>query len=171
MKEASPGPTAEYWINQGGEHSAVKQIGDEFGALGHGAGDNGGSGGSEYHLEHPEGENPGVTARSEITQEKTGGSKPAGAGGTEHQAEADGPIKDGPHGEIHQVLHYDVDRILGASKAGLNHCKSSLHEKDQGCGHQGPNIISMSLHRLDGIGIAGNGGGFIRSPDHEGEHE
>ena len=84
MKEASPGPAAEYGVDHGGENRTIDQIGNELGPFGHGTRDNGGCGGGKYHLKHPEGEDPGITAWRKFTQKEAGSSKPTSCGGTKH---------------------------------------------------------------------------------------
>ncbi len=50
-----------------------------------------------------------------------------------------------------------LTRTLGPGEAGLDHGETGLHEEDEGRGHQGPDIIEIGLHCLDGSGIAGYG--------------
>ena len=90
-----------------------------------------GGGGGEDHLEHPEGQDPGVPVGGEVAEEEAGGAEPARLADPEHQAEADGPVEYGTHGKIHEVFHNDIDGVFGARKAGLDHGKAGLHKEHQ----------------------------------------
>ena len=164
VEEAAPGPAAENRVDEGADDDTVDQISGELGPFGHGAGYDGGGRGGEDHLEHPEGQHPGIAADVEVAQKKAGGAEPAGGGGTEHQPETDGPEGEGAHGKIHQVFHHDVDGVLGPREAGLHHGKPGLHEKDQGGRHQGPHVIRVGLHQVDGRAVGFNRERFVSGP-------
>ena len=72
LVQATPGPGTEDGINQGADHEGVDQIGNELGPLGHGPGNNGRGCGAEDHLEHPEGQDPGIgpAAGNPVRKEK-----------------------------------------------------------------------------------------------------
>ena len=95
----------------------------------------------------------GSPSGTEVAQEKAGSSEPSGAAGTEHDPEPDGPECQGTHGKIHEVFHHDVDGIFRTGKPCLNHGKTCLHEKHQGCRNQRPHIIRMGLHQIDGMPV------------------
>ncbi len=165
VEEPAPGPAAEDGVDEGADDDTVDQIAGEFGPFGHGAGDDGGGRGGKDHLEHPEGQHPGVTAGFEVAQEKSRGAEPAGGGGPEHEPETDGPEGDAADGKIHQVFHHDVDGVFGPGKTGFHHGKAGLHEKDQGGGHQGPHIIGVGLHQIDGRVVGFDCRRFVTGPD------
>ena len=60
----------------------------------------------------------------------------------EHQPEAHQPEHDAAEAEVEQVLHADVDDVLGPGEAGFDQAEAGLHEHDQAGGDHHP-------HRVD----------------------
>ena len=140
---AAPDPVAGDGIDESGDAEGVDAVGDELGALCHGAGDDGGGGGAEDRLEdqereqrHAGGEYVGVVASDK-------GIKPAdnGAGPAEHETEAQNPVGGGADAEVHQILHQNIAGVLGPGEARLAHGEAGLHEEDQGRAQQDPNRV------------------------------
>ena len=116
------------------DHSGVNAVSFEVGALGHGAGDDGGGRCAENGLEHdvdPQREiEPQVRVIS-LNERVEPADQSACA--TEHDAEADEPVARGANAEIHHILHKNIAGIFGTRKSGLTHCKTSLHKINK-CG-------------------------------------
>ena len=104
---AAPDPVAGYRVNHQGDHQGVDAVGDELGALSHGAGDDGGRRGAEDSLENKE-------RRQGHTVRKYGGivsphhgikAADQGARPAEHQPEAHRPVDRGTDAKVHEVFH------------------------------------------------------------------
>ena len=147
---AAPGPVADDRIDQRGHEHAVDHVGGKAGPFGHGAGDDRRRGCGEHRLEQPEGEVGSIAGpgRGEVGQEEVAAAEQAGLAGPEHEGVADGPERQHADGEVHEVLHQDVGRVLGAGEARFEHREAGLHQEDQDGREQRP-------YRVDrqGIGV------------------
>ena len=137
---AAPDPVAGDGIDESGDAEGVDAVGDELGALRHGAGDDGGSRGAEHGLEdqereqgHARGKHVGIVAQNKGVE-----AADDGAGTAEHEAEAQNPVGGGTDAEVHQVFHQDVAGVLGTGEARLAHGETGLHKEDQGRAQQDP---------------------------------
>ena len=119
------------------DHETENQIAQESGALRHGAGHDGGGGGTEHQVKEPrrQGRNRCPAQRlvqiTRIRRNEEAGESQEGVAVAEHDAETQDPEAQGGHGEVPDVLHHDVGDILGAGKPALDHGKARLHEENQ----------------------------------------
>ena len=126
---AAPHPVAADGVDHQRDRSRVNAVSLEVGALGHGAGHDGGCRGAEHGLEHdvhPQGDiqtqmavialNEGIEAADQC------------AGAAEHQAKADDPVARGADAEVHHILHQNITGVLGTGETGLAQSESGLHE-------------------------------------------
>ena len=130
-------------IDEGGDAERVDAVGDEFGPLRHGAGDDGGRGGTENRLENEIGEERDPCGEDGRIVALDHGVQPAHqrAAAGKHQTEAQKPVGGRSDGEVHQVLHQDVAGVFGPGEAGLTHGKARLHRKDECRTQQDPNGV------------------------------
>ena len=113
---AAPDPVAGDGIDDEADGRRVDAVGAELGALGHGAGNDGGRRGAEDGLEHHI--HPQRQA-AEIVAALDEGVKPAdeGAGTREHHAEAHQPEAGGADTKIHHILHQNIAGVFGTGQA------------------------------------------------------
>ena len=143
---AAPDPVAGNRIDQQGDGGGVDAVGAELGALRHGAGDDGGGGGTEDRLENgvgPQGDAGRENAAVIFHDHRVKPAEEAGAR-AKHDAEADKPETGDADAEVHQVFHQDIAGVFGPGEAGLAHGEARLHEKDQRCAQQHPNGVDRT---------------------------
>ena len=174
VPERSPGPGTADGVDYGGDDDRVNEVGPELGALRHRPRHDGRRRRGEDGLEEQEGVHPvglfskgeGVRIREELPPTEDPFS------GSEHETEADRPECEGADGEVHQVLHEDVDGVLGAGEAALYQGEASLHEEHEEGGDTGPVPVQVGGCGGDLIGqggIRGGGCGRYESRQQEGE--
>ena len=132
---AAPDPVGFNGINQCGNHTGIDAVGQEFSALCHGTGDDGGCGGTEHQIKYKAGKIEFVIGGEQI---KAGLANKAEKIFAHQKAEANDNEYHGADAEVHEVFHNDVAGIFGTGKTGLNHGKSCLHPKNQCRSNQEP---------------------------------
>ena len=113
---AAPDPVAGDGVDDEADGRRVDAVGAELGALGHGAGDDGGGGSAEHRLEHYV--DPQRQA-AEIVAAPDERVKPAdeGAGAGEHHTEAHQPEAGCADTKIHHILHQNIAGVFGTGQA------------------------------------------------------
>ena len=158
---AAPDPVGFNGIDQRGDDTGIDTVGKELGAFCHGAGNDGGGGGTEHQVEHKAGE---IKAFIGGKQVKAGLADEAEKILAHQQAEADDNEYHRAYTEIHQVLHDDVAGILGAGKACLYHGKACLHPEYQRGADQKP-YTPYFTHNLTSL-FCGPGGSELFPSGH-----
>jgi len=64
-------------------------------------------------------------------QEELARADEAGLVGPVHERPPDGEERKRAHHEVHEVLHHEVGRVLGATETRFDHREAGLHEVDQ----------------------------------------
>lgn len=119
---AAPDPVTGDGVHDEADGRRVDAVGTELGALGHGAGNDGGCGGAENGLEHhihPQRQAAEIVAALDEGVE----SADQGAGTGEHDAEAHQPEAGRTDTKIHHVFHQDIAGIFCPGQACLTYLK------------------------------------------------
>ena len=160
----APGPGADEGVGECREEEGEEEEGPHLHSLGQRAGDDGGCGGDEDHLEEPVGHRGvggllkdarGGRATLGIEQGNLGGGRAVGEGeradelaevqakqgevsahADVHEVVADGEVGEPGDGVEADVLHADHGGVLGAYGASLKHGESGAHPHDEGAPDQ-----------------------------------
>ena len=144
---AAPHPMAADGVDHQRDHSGVNAVSFEVGALGHGAGDDGGGRCAENGLEHDVDPQRDIEPQVRvISLNERVESADQSARAAEHDAEADEPVARGANAEIHHILHQNIAGVLGTGKACFTQRKTSLHEVDQERCNQRPTGVDRVEH-------------------------
>ncbi len=147
--EAAPGPVAGERVDDAGEEAGIDEVADEFGALGHGAGDDGASGAGEDDLEEPKA--PKRAVLGEVGEPEAVGADPAPGAAAEHEAEAEEHENDDGDGEVQEVFHDDVDAVFGPGEAQFEKAEAGLHEENERAGEDDPDEVHAGLRGAAGF--------------------
>ena len=140
---AAPDPVPGDGVDKQGNTGRVNAVSAEFGALCHGAGNDGGRGRAEYGLENGKRPQRNAGRGNKAVILGDAGIQPAHdrASRAEHNAEAEQPEAWRANAEVHQILHQDVAGVLRPREAGLAQGKARLHEEDHCSAQQYPNGV------------------------------
>ena len=144
----APAPVDDDGVDEGGEDEGDEDVALEFAALGNGSRDNGGHGSRECPLEEPAGPAVGgIIFLSDTIEDfdatKVGGADESARGGAVGKTIAEEPEGNGCDACVDEILEEDVDDVLLAHSAGLEHGEASLHEEDEGTCEA---ATSVSIH-------------------------
>lgn len=138
-QQVAPCPVADDWI-----YNAANQRDEEIGGdprpFGDRAGNDRGGGSREHELEDEKGVHPGIRLL-EREERRTEGAD----GFAEHQRETDRVEHHRGDDEIDQIFHRDVDGRRRPRRAGLQHQEAGLHQKDQCCCDDCPDVVGGVL--------------------------
>ncbi len=141
-------------IDDGTNQHGVEQVGDKARPLRHGAGNNGGSRGTEDRLENEKGPakslglpgdlSQGCTVCSRIgrVEKEAIGNYYAGTK-AEHQSEPYHPEDERTSREVNEVFHEDVANVLGSCATRLDKCKPCLHKENEKGSNTRPENIGI----------------------------
>ena len=150
-REAAPHPVAAHGVDDGGDEDRVDEVALELDALGDGAGDDRRGGRGEHRLEEEEGPVPGAFALGEPRHPESAPAEGAAElRRAEHQRGAEDVERERAGGEVHQVLHHDVRRVLRAGEAGLDEREAGLHHEDEDGGDERPDDVQVGLDEFGG---------------------
>ena len=145
-REAAPHPVAAHGVDDRGDEDRVDEVALELDALGDGARDDRRGGRGEHRLEEEEGPVPGALALGEPGHPEAAPAEGAAElRRAEHQRGAEDVERERAGGEIHQVLHHDVRRVLRAGEAGLDEREAGLHHEDEDGGDERPDDVQVGL--------------------------
>ncbi len=142
---AAPDPVTGDGVNDQADGCRIQAVSAELGALGHGAGHDGGGGGAEHRLEHHI--HPHRQAAEIVAAPDEGVKAPdERSGPCKHHPEAYQPVAGRADTKVHHVFHQDVARVLGTGQARLAQSEPRLHEKDHKRRYQRPGHVCGIVH-------------------------
>ena len=170
---AAPGPGADYGVDDGGEHQGKQEEQPHFYPLGDGAGDYGGGGGHEDHLEEPVGHG-GIAALYDVGHlvGLAAHQGDLGRGGAVqavdfpdevaqqlavHELVAQEEVGQAGDGVDADVLKAYHGGVLGADRSGLQHGEAGAHPHDEGAPDQEGEGVEDELGLLVDAGGLGDG--------------
>ena len=124
-----PDPACLDGVDDGGDDGGVDAVAGELGALGHGAGHDGGGGGTEHQLEEEVRPVKGVEVGEQLVLRHTDKAEEIVL--TVHDAVAQQTEDHSADAEVHQVLHDNVAGVLGPGKAAFRRGEARLHKEHQ----------------------------------------
>ena len=134
----------------------IDEIALEFDAFGDRARDDRRGRRGEHRLEEEEGPVPDAFARAERRHtESAPPEPPRRLRRAEHQRRAEDVERQRADGEVHQVLHHDVRRVLRPRETRLDQREAGLHQEYENRRHQRPDDVQIGLYRLCSSGIIG----------------
>ena len=160
----TPLPRACYGVAKGHQDRGVEHEARQLDALGHSTGDDGRGGRGEHGLEdevRPVGVICVLIGQVGYVVVKA---YPALEGqhiGDEpiiariHDVEAAQGVGEDAGRDDKEVLKEDVDRVLLPGQAGFERGKAQVHDEDQGCGHENPQVVHHEFGIGQGHGLEG----------------
>ena len=145
-REAAPHPVSAHGIHDRADDHRVDEVALELDAFRHRARDDGRGRGGEHGLEEEERPVPRALAVGERWHAESAPAEPAGRlRGAEHERGAEDVECERARGEVHQVLHHDVRRVLGPREAGLHEGEAGLHREHENSGDERPDHVQVGL--------------------------
>ena len=146
---AAPHPVAADGVDHQRDRSGINAVSLEVGALGHGAGNDGGSRCAEHGLEHDVDPQRDIqTQMAVIALNERVEAADQCAGAAEHQAKADDPVARGADAEVHHILHQNITGVLGTGETGFAQGEARLHEVDEERSHERPTGVDGAEHNF-----------------------
>ena len=146
---AAPHPVAADGVDHQRDRSRINAVSLEVGALGHGAGNDGGGRCAEHGLEHDVDPQRDIqTQMAVIALNERVEAADQCAGAAEHQAKADDPVARSADAEVHHILHQNITGVLGTGETGFAQGEARLHEVDKERCNQRPTGVDGAEHNF-----------------------